>query len=203
MTWTHTSRGRALDLINPQPDDVDLDEVARSLGNQCRYNGCVRRFYSVAEHSVLIARWLRDQGESPEVVLGGLLHDGAEAYTGDITWPVQAVLFAPLGGPQGVASNTVRDRYKVIQARLDDLIANAAGLNANWLHVQAVKTADLRILLDERAVLLTEPPPLPWAVEAELGLRPLGVEIRCWSPEEAARVFGEELSRSMQEVTRG
>lgn len=179
MTWTHTSRGRALDLLDPQPEDIDLEEIAEALGRQCRYAGCVRRFYSVAEHCVLIAEHLVTWA-SPQVALAGLLHDAAEAYTGDITWPMQSVLWG-----DDDAGRIVRERYRLVQYRLDRLIAAAAGAEPDLFHCHAVKQADLRILLDERAALLTEPPPRPWFSD-ELGLSPLGVHIEGWAPDVAA-----------------
>lgn len=147
---------------------------------------------SVAEHSVLIARWLRAQGHNDGIVIGGLLHDAAEAYTGDITQPMQEALF--LADEWG----RVRRRYKNIQARLDAIIARKAGITPGVLHCDAVKEADLRILLDERRALLTEPPPLPWAIETELGMTPLGVEIEGWLPDQAAREFLAELDRCLR-----
>jgi hypothetical protein len=191
MTWTHTSRGRALDLLDPQPDDVDLAEIALALGNQCRYNGCVLRFYSVAEHSVLISEALERGGCARELQLGGLLHDAAEAYTGDITWPMQAVLF------DGEYGRQPRLRYKAVQSRLGALIAAKAGIDPCYLHDDLVRHADLRILLDEREVLLAGRP-RPWDIE---GLAPLGVTITGWLPDEArqrwldrARALGVEVA---------
>lgn len=176
--WTHTSRGRALDLIDPHLDDVDLVEVGMALGRQCRYNGCTTRYYSVAEHSVLISRALERDGHPPLVQLAGLLHDAAEAYTGDITWPVQQVLWG--------ASVGARAAYEAMRRRLDELIcqhAHAARWDelADLLHRDPVRTYDLRILLDERDHVLTGRP-RPWAVE-EQGLTPLGVVIEGWAPE--------------------
>lgn len=177
MTWSHTSRGRALDLLEPQPDDVDLDEIATALGNQCRYAGCVRRFYSVAEHSWHIAAWLNSYGVQREVVLGGLLHDAAEAYTGDLIWPVQQVLWQ--------AAPSAKLAWRGMQQRLETLIAVEVGIKPAWLHHSLVREADERILLDERAALLPTPGPRPWLADME-GLEPLGVQIYGWRPEVAA-----------------
>lgn len=196
MTWTHTTRGRALDLLNPRVEDVEITEIAMALGNQCRYSGGVRRFYSVAEHSVLIAQWLRANGHGPCTQMGGLLHDAAEAYTGDLTWPMQQVLFGDHGpdAASNEAGSVVRARYKRTQFLLDEVIANTVGIASAWLHVAAVKDADVRILLDERAALLTEPPPRPWLIE-EAGAKPLGVTIHGWSPERAMGKWLLEFTR--------
>lgn len=181
MTWTHTMRGRALDLLDPKPEDISLREIARALAQQCRYAGNVNRYYSVAEHSIHIAAWLQDQGADRDLVLAGLLHDAAEAYTGDITWPMQAVLWE--------AAPEARDAYSAVQGRLDRLIAELAGIPAALLHDTAVKTADMRILLDERSALLGGPPPRPWVVESELGLKPLGRQILSMPPDVAEKAF--------------
>ena len=194
MTWTHTPRGRALDLLDPQPEDIDLDEIAAALGRQCRYAGNIRGFYSVAEHSVLICQWLLEATRDPALALAGLLHDAAEAYTGDITYPMQSVLW--YGDDE--ASRVVRRRYRDVQRRLDLLITARVDLDPELLHCAAVKTADLRILLDERRALLTEPPPRPWMVESELGLSPLGVQIQGWQPDHAAARF-----RAVLQLVRG
>ena len=196
MTWTHTTRGRALDLLNPRKEDISINEIAAALGNQCRYAGGVSKFYSVAEHSVLIAQWLRAQEHGPWTQMGGLLHDAAEAYTGDITWPMQQVLFGDHGPDDAAneAGRVVRARYKRTQYLLDELIANEAGIASAWLHVVAVRDADLRILLDERAALLTEPPPRPWPIEED-GAKPLGVKISGWKPKHASAKWLLEFSR--------
>lgn len=185
MTWTftHTSRGHLLDLADPDPDHVHLDEIADALGNQCRYNGCVRRFYSVAEHSVRMAWWFLGQGK-PRKALAALLHDAAEAYTGDLTWPVQQLLFS--------AAPEAKIAYDAMKARLDAIICAKVGLDVAELHDPEVKTADLRILLDERAVLL-DPNPTPWPIETELGLTPIGAAVHGWGPQEAADRWLHEL----------
>lgn len=194
MTWTHTTRGRALDLLlDPQPGDIDLAEIALALGNQCRFAGCVRRFYSVAEHSVLISRALERDGYPRIVQLAGLLHDSAEAHTGDLTWPVQQVLFAH--HTLDDAGLVVQQRYIGMRTRIEVEVCRlvGGGLVPRMFHEDPVRTYDLRILLDERRVLLTEPPPRPWPVESELGLSPLDVVLECWTPSIAGHLFRERL----------
>lgn len=181
MTWTQTTRGRKLDLLNPKPDDVNICEIALALGNQCRYAGCVRKFYSVAEHCFLVSVALQRDGHGLDVQLAGLLHDAAEAYTGDITWPMQAALW---GADE---TGAVKAQYRAVQYQLDALIAADAGLDPLILHSDAVKEYDLRILLDERDALLG-PPVEPWYPET-IGLKPLGVTITGDSPSVAAGMW--------------
>lgn len=172
MTWTHTSRGYALDLLDPDPGAVDLDEICTALGHICRYAGCTRYFYSVAEHSVLMSDWLRDTGHGVDLQMAALLHDAHEAYTGDITWPMQQVLWG--------AAPEARKAYEECRAKLEAIICAKVGVAPDLLHHFLVRDADLRILLDERRALLSEPPPRPWPLEQDIGLRPLGVAVRCW-----------------------
>ena len=86
-----TYTGMAVDLINFDSSMVNLDDISQSLSMICRYNGHVPNFYSVAEHSVRVAFWVRDNGFSPEECLTALLHDASEAYIGDMVRPLKRV----------------------------------------------------------------------------------------------------------------
>lgn len=82
LTWTY----REFDIMNPRSWVFDIDDISQALSNQCRFNGHVD-FHSVAEHCVEVSLILEKQGHGPDVQLLGLLHDGAEAYIGDIPGP--------------------------------------------------------------------------------------------------------------------
>lgn len=91
-TWTGeilTYTGLRFDVMNPRADLINIQDIAHSLSMICRYNGHVRSFYSVAEHSIHVANWLSQGGESPEVQLAGLMHDSSEAYVGDMVSPLK------------------------------------------------------------------------------------------------------------------
>lgn len=68
----------------------DIEEIAWALSMQCRFTGHVRRFYSVAEHSLLVSNLIRylSVGDPFE----GLMHDAHEAYITDLASPWKAVL---------------------------------------------------------------------------------------------------------------
>jgi hypothetical protein len=68
------------------PAQVRLTDIMRSLAKICRYNGHVDRFYSVAEHSVLVSRIAELMGDE-DAIIPALFHDAHEAYTGDIPSP--------------------------------------------------------------------------------------------------------------------
>lgn len=86
-----TVSGQAFDILRPRPEMVNLRDIAHALSMQCRYNGHVPTFYSVAEHSVRVAQWMEGQGYGKLECLAGLMHDAAEAYVGDMVRPMKKI----------------------------------------------------------------------------------------------------------------
>ena len=84
-----TASGAEVDVLKFSDEMVSLDDIIASLSKICRYNGHVPHFYSVAEHSVLVAEHLAQQGHGALMCLTGLLHDAAEAYVGDMVRPLK------------------------------------------------------------------------------------------------------------------
>lgn len=92
-----TASGVGFTLVNPKPENVRLRDIARGLANANRFNGQTSRPWSVAAHSLLMV----EMAPEPLKPLA-LIHDAAEAYTGDVTRPLKAVLgyaFARIEGP--------------------------------------------------------------------------------------------------------
>lgn len=95
MNTLTTYSGRILDLNKIEPRDVSIKDIAHSLAYQCRFNGHTRSFYSVAEHSILLADLVQvDSGvQNLTRRMAAFLHDSAETYIGDITSPVRSMSF--------------------------------------------------------------------------------------------------------------
>jgi hypothetical protein len=89
--WLQTFKGHAFYPLDPRPEDVDIEDVAHALSLICRFGGHCTEHYSVAQHSVLVAQSILRTGALPSVALWGLMHDAAEAYLGDIIWPVKQI----------------------------------------------------------------------------------------------------------------
>lgn len=122
-----TVSGRFFDLLAPEEYEYDIDEIAVALSNLCRYTGHVNRFYSVAEHSVLVSRLVPDN-----LSLCGLLHDASEAFVGDVSSPLKKLL----------------PEYKAIEDRIQTAIASH--FNLEYPFPEAIHEADKKMYWQER-----------------------------------------------------
>lgn len=154
-----TPSGRLLDLSFPDPDVIDLEDVAHCLARTCRFNGAVDSYYSVASHSVYVARRLQE-GWAARVAQAGLLHDAAEAYLGDMTSGLKQ-LFPEYRSLERAWEYAVQRRFDVVFAGC-----------------HTIKEADLRARLAEARDLFADGYP-PELVVGCAGLTPY--EARCVS----------------------
>jgi len=84
-----TFTGKNIDPFNVKLNDICIEDIAHGLSLLCRYNGQCNGFYSVAEHSIIMATYSGFREWHP---LAMLLHDAAEAYIGDIIRPIKQKL---------------------------------------------------------------------------------------------------------------
>lgn len=156
-------------LLAPHPGDVHLEDLAHHLSHICRYNGAVPNLYAVAQHSVLVSRACEREA-GPAAGLAGLLHDGAEAYVGDATWPLkQAAHMA---------------EHCAVEDRIQAVIYERFGVDPE-AHAAVVKYWDAAVLLAEARDFLGSP---AWAFErvGRPGMEPFPAEtIEPWGPLES------------------
>jgi 5'-deoxynucleotidase YfbR-like HD superfamily hydrolase len=126
--------GLIFDFMKPRAESVALEDVARALSNTCRFGGHVKRYYSVAEHAVLVYELVAEAGATPAVCFAALHHDSHEAYMGDIPTPFKRLL---------------RAVWPRIQDRVDAAVCERLGVDPDLLKHAAVKKADARALLIE------------------------------------------------------
>ena len=94
--WQRMLSGRRLDLLNPSPDDVAIEDIAHGLARVARWNGQTRGEHalSVAQHCVIVADIFAalapDSGRDGK--LAALLHDSAEYVIGDLISPFKAAI---------------------------------------------------------------------------------------------------------------
>ena len=94
--WQRMLSGRRLDLLDPTPVDIEIDDIAHGLAFVARWNGQTRGDwpYSVAEHSLLVEEIFTrlNPGIAPKWQLAALLHDAPEYVIGDMISPVKAAV---------------------------------------------------------------------------------------------------------------
>ncbi|WP_424977122.1 HD domain-containing protein [Leisingera sp. S232] len=94
--WQRMLSGRRLDLLDPTPMDIEIEDIAHGLAFVARWNGQTRGdfAYSVAEHSLLVEDiFSRMQPRAPvKWRLAALLHDAPEYVIGDMISPVKAAV---------------------------------------------------------------------------------------------------------------
>lgn len=131
MTWILTHSGKRLDLLSPDPDVITAFDIAHALARINRFTGHTKVAYTVAEHSIRVAALV-----DPEWRLQALLHDAAEAYIGDISSPLKALLPA----------------FAQIEHGIHHAICQRFGIGSA-LH-PSIKQADLIMLATERRDLM-------------------------------------------------
>lgn len=89
MTTINTVSGKRVDIEAPNPDTIDIHDIAHALSFICRGCGNTRIFFPVARHCVYCAEEAAARGYSDTVVLACLLHDASEAYMMDLPKPIK------------------------------------------------------------------------------------------------------------------
>lgn len=119
-----TFSGKYMNVFEPTPDMICIEDIAHALSMQCRFGGHLPKFYSVAQHSINCAHLVGN----PKLKLEALLHDASEAYLLDIPRPIKSKL----------------ENYKDIENNLMLLIAEK--FEFAWPLSKAVKEADETML---------------------------------------------------------
>lgn len=129
--------GKYFDLLNPNPDDLDLTSIATALSRICRYGGHSPAFYSVAEHCCWAAWLARQDGHVVEIQRAAFLHDCCEAITGDALKPIKLLLGQAYADLEGRIEKAVESRFGV----------DISGTYSTW------KVWDLELLRAEREAM--------------------------------------------------
>ena len=131
--WQRMLSGRRLDLLDPSPLDVELDDIAHGLARVARWNGQTSgdHIFSVAQHVLLVEALARAKQPrlDSRTRLALLLHDAPEYVIGDMISPFKAV---------------IGDSYKAVEKRLLGAIHLRFGLPSRLPEetTALIKTAD-------------------------------------------------------------
>jgi len=168
--WKRTATGKIFFLFSPQRSAIAIDDIVQSLARICRYGGGVRwpLHYSVAEHSVILARYVLDRyPDRPMLAMQALMHDAAEAHIGDMIRPLKDTM----------------PEFITIDNQITSVIFKH--FNIPWPLDPIIKEIDTRILMDEEAQVL-----VPCDINFDyLDVNPLDVRLYAWEREEAYRQF--------------
>ncbi len=159
--WISTHSGTQINLLEPRPDQIHIEDIAHGLSQTCRFAGQCPVFYSVAQHSVLVSELVPERW-----ALHGLLHDAAEAFMGDLHTGLKRLL----------------PDYKRLEDQVLAAIFRHFSLDDGNLKPEAVELADKQALALEMQALNMRlpyrfPGPLP-----EMVIEP-------WPARQAKQVF--------------
>lgn len=154
--WMQVNSGSRFYPLDIRIEDIKPRDIAHALSLLCRYGGHVDRFYSVAEHCVLMS-----QAVAPENALHALLHDATEAYVVDVPRPVKRYL----------------SNYQDIEDNVWLAITGYFDIDPRL--APEVTEADNRIILTERNTLMSKAEKR-WAMDDIY--TPLPVTVTGWQP---------------------
>ena len=178
--WQRMLSGRRLDILNPSPLDIEIDDIAHGLARVTRWNGQTRGKYgfSVAQHCVLVERLVRLNAPKTDQkwCLAALLHDAPEYVIGDMITPFKYAI----GGI-----------YQAIEQRLEIAICIRFGLPPNLPDAvqRTIKRADRMAAWIEA----TQIAGFTYDEAAKTFIKPSGtplnIKLRAQPPEDAAVTF--------------
>lgn len=153
--------GNFYDFLSPETSQFTIEDIAHALGNECRFGGHTRVFYSVAQHSVMVSYLVPPEHQFP-----ALMHDSPEFTLKDIMKPLKRLL----------------PDYQALEERNERAILGRFGISLP-LH-PSIKHADMIMLATEKRDLM---PPLE--IDDCQGVQPLGEVIVPLSSHMAKRAF--------------
>ncbi|HEU4851254.1 MAG TPA: phosphohydrolase [Telluria sp.] len=167
--YVSTYLGNRFYPLVPRIDQVAIEDIAHGLAYQCRFNGQTCEFYSIAQHSLVVAQLV------PEPLqFAALMHDAAEAYLGDMVKPLKVLL------PQ----------FAQIEEKVSAIIADTYGIDFD--DYAPIKRADLIALATEKRDLMPHSTER-WAYLDDV--RPLPDPIRAMDPAAAKAAFLDAFRR--------
>ena len=163
-----TFSGLRFNPLGPDPSQIAIVDIAQALGNMCRFGGHCRSFYSVAQHSCLLADLVAAEGGGRADQLWALLHDAAEAYLVDLPHPLKH-------------RSDLGERFQAVEGQLQRVILQRFGLPPE--PPPRLKEIDRSLLAAEKAALVAP----SWAWPELDRVEAVVLEIDPWPPPRGAQ----------------
>jgi uncharacterized protein len=188
--WQRMLSGRRLDLLDPSPLDIEIEDIAHGLARVARWNGQTRgpHAFSVAQHSVLVEHFVFEHWPEARTadLLGALLHDAPEYVIGDMISPFKTALGVDYRQFEDRLATAIRLRFGLSPAMSNEAHAWVKRADQTSAFFEATRLAGFDV--DEALRFFGAPPP-----GAEPDMTPL-------SPTEAQALFLTRFASLMTEL---
>jgi 5'-deoxynucleotidase YfbR-like HD superfamily hydrolase len=167
--WQRMLSGRRLDLLDPSPLDIEIEDIAHGLARVARWNGQTvgPHIFSVAQHTLLVEAVLRARMPRADhrLRLAVLLHDAPEYVIGDMISPFKAVIGGSYKSIEKRLLGAIHVRFGLSVVMPADLTACIKLADAGAAYLEATRLAGFKDA--EARKLFGKPPGLSKEAEAE------------------------------------
>jgi uncharacterized protein len=156
--WQRMLSGRRLDLLNPSPDDISIDDIAHGLARVARWNGQTigNSIFSVAQHSLLVHAIVISAGiVDRHLRLASLLHDAPEYVIGDMISPFKAMIGGEYKAVEYRLLEAIHRRFRLPSTLADDLAKRIKRADRIAAYLEATRLAGFSV--DEAERLFGKP----------------------------------------------
>ena len=173
--WQRMLSGRRLDLLDPQPADIEIEDIAHGLARVARWNGQTTgpHAFCVAEHSLLVEAisTALEPDLAPRWQLAALLHDAPEYVIGDLISPFKAAIGLDYKAFELRLLGAIHRRYGLPDRLPGEIARQIKAADAIAAYFEATRLAGFAIREAER--FFGKPPALPAGLAQALSdLRP-------------------------------
>ena len=143
--WQRMLSGRRLDLLDPSPLDIEIEDLAHGLARVARWNGQTHgaHIFSVAQHTLLVEAVLRAASPTVDhrVRLATLLHDAPEYVIGDMISPFKAVIGGSYKTIEKRLLAAIHVRFGLPAALPNEITARIKAADAGAAYLEATRLA--------------------------------------------------------------
>lgn len=169
MNLIKVSSGHYVDIINPDPNTLDIYTISSALSKICRFGGHCPKYYSVAEHCIHSTQIGISEGYDNNALKTIFMHDASEAYIGDIVRPLKANL----------------SQYRKIEERINRAIEYAFNIKFDKFKNE-IKNIDNILLKAEKRTMWPEDKN-DWGLENYKDY--LFIKFKFWTPKQSEKKF--------------